>query len=377
MRLRSIPALALSLLLAAGATAQEVKPPEASDSIRPTPAQGGQTEAQAEHTVAPGDTLWDLCARYLNNPWYWPRVWSYNPEIYNPHWIYPGQMVRFYPTGALPGQMDTLEVSGEFEIPDEVPDDVEEELVPENLVTSSDRLSYQVPRGQIRLRRNAFVAKEDLDAMGSIYASRSERQFLAELDPVYLHFKDRSAVQVGQKYAIMRSIEEIYHPITERFIGYYIRVLGICHVVNVGEEAVTAIITTSLEPIERGDKIGPLLPDFTKNIASKPNGVELRGYVIGSKISGLTLLGEHHIVFLDQGSKQGVEAGNIFDVVRREDSLFLPGSGKEENRWDPKVPPEIYARIMVIDTRENASTGMVIASIREVRVGDRVYMAVK
>ncbi len=50
------------------------------------------------YTVKPGDTLWDLSGRFLNNPWYWPKVWSYNPEISNPHWIYPGNVVRFYPS---------------------------------------------------------------------------------------------------------------------------------------------------------------------------------------------------------------------------------------------------------------------------------------
>jgi nucleoid-associated protein YgaU len=46
------------------------------------------------HTVKKGDTLWDICDTYFANPWQWPRVWSYNPDILNPHWIYPGEVVR-------------------------------------------------------------------------------------------------------------------------------------------------------------------------------------------------------------------------------------------------------------------------------------------
>ena len=46
------------------------------------------------YTVKKGDTLWDICDTYFANPWQWPRVWSYNPEILNPHWIYPGELVR-------------------------------------------------------------------------------------------------------------------------------------------------------------------------------------------------------------------------------------------------------------------------------------------
>src|SRR5207248_2604701 len=53
------------------------------------------------HTVKKGDTLWDICDGYFGNPWQWPRVWSYNPEILNPHWIYPGEIVRLKKDGTL------------------------------------------------------------------------------------------------------------------------------------------------------------------------------------------------------------------------------------------------------------------------------------
>ena len=51
------------------------------------------------YTVRPGDTLWDLSGRFLNNPWYWPKIWSYNPDVANPHWIYPGNTLKFFPSG--------------------------------------------------------------------------------------------------------------------------------------------------------------------------------------------------------------------------------------------------------------------------------------
>src|SRR5262245_26354090 len=56
--------------------------------VKVSPTSGGRETAPGEeHTVVRGDTLWDLSQRYLGNPWYWPKVWSYNPQIDNPHWI--------------------------------------------------------------------------------------------------------------------------------------------------------------------------------------------------------------------------------------------------------------------------------------------------
>ncbi|HET6284145.1 MAG TPA: LysM peptidoglycan-binding domain-containing protein, partial [Polyangia bacterium] len=46
------------------------------------------------YVVKKGDTLWDICESYFHDPWRWPKVWALNPEISNPHWIFPGQAVK-------------------------------------------------------------------------------------------------------------------------------------------------------------------------------------------------------------------------------------------------------------------------------------------
>src|SRR5262249_47885512 len=71
-------------------TEQSPRPPPADD-IKPVPG------APDEYTIQKGDTLWDLSQKFLNNPWYWPKIWSLNPSIENPHWIYPGNKLRIVP----------------------------------------------------------------------------------------------------------------------------------------------------------------------------------------------------------------------------------------------------------------------------------------
>ena len=43
----------------------------------------------------PGDTLWEIAQKFLGDAYYWPRLWSVNEQITNPHWIYPGNYIYF------------------------------------------------------------------------------------------------------------------------------------------------------------------------------------------------------------------------------------------------------------------------------------------
>ncbi len=56
----------------------------------------GEGEAPDFYKVEPGDTLTDVCDQLLDEPGYWPKLWSYNSEIKNPHYIWPGMNLKFY-----------------------------------------------------------------------------------------------------------------------------------------------------------------------------------------------------------------------------------------------------------------------------------------
>jgi len=383
---------------AAAAAAPEAEPvaeepiaAEPSEGSAPAAAEGQGTQPPPDtYTVRPGDTLWDLAGRFLNNPWYWPKVWSYNPEITNPHWIDPGQLLRFFPSAEeAPTRVEPVEgpiASPEPEAPEaepEAPRELEDfskgdlagsnDLVDEDAsvaVSGPYKIGYVPPRATTA-RHETFVTRRELEESGELVGAFEDKLMLSTTDQTYARFKGDVEVKKGEAYVIYRTEREIVHPVTKEVFGYQTVVVGAGRVTAVDEKAVKLVITQTFEPIERGAKLGPWSDRFVKQVARRPNGVELVGTIVGAQQEILTLLGESHIVFVDKGKEDGVEEGNVFKVVRAGDPY---GSPMTTARWDDSLPKEDVGDLLIIDVKEHASTALVTRSLVELYLGDRIEM---
>jgi hypothetical protein len=345
----------------------------------------GGTAPPDTYTIRPGDTLWDLAGRFLNNPWYWPKVWSYNPEITNPHWIDPGNLLRFYPSGEEgPARVTPAEAVAQEEVPEEAEPVRElEDLAKTNTagpaseeeketvaVAGPYKIGFVAPRTAFA-RRDAFVTPHELDESGTIRAAFEEKTLLTLLDRPYATFRKSATVKAGETYSIYRTIRKVKHPVTGDTLGYETVILGAARVIALDDRAVKLSITAAYEPIERGDFLGPWSERPYRAVPAKRNGKNLRGYVVGTPLETLSQLAESHVVFVDLGRAEGVEEGNRFVVVRAGDPVGAPG---QLPRWDNSLPTEDVGLLLVVDVKEHASAALVTRSIFELAPGDRVEM---
>jgi hypothetical protein len=339
---------------------------------------GARESAPGEvHTVSKGDTLWDLSQQYLGSPWYWPKVWSYNPEIANPHWIYPGNKVRFFPAGEeVPSRVESGTAPGLMVEEGEV--QAATELGPasgESLVTVSGPLSYK-PNAAPLVSTRGFVTAKEVDEAGKIDSSFSEMQMMSFPDTVYLRFKRKVDAKVGDRYLVYRTNSEVKHPITNKKLGYLTDLVGTVKVLTLGDKYVTAQITETWDGIERGDLVGPYGERLMDRVATKPNAKALKAYVVTAMQPYLTITGEHQYLVVDKGSGDGVEVGNTFSVVRKENPSGRMADDREDEKKLNTLPDEVIGTCLVSEVKEHTANCLLTMSLREIIPGDRMELRV-
>lgn len=313
-------------------------------------AAGAPGEVPDTHVVQKGDTLWDLSARYYRNAWGWPKMWSYNPQITNPHWIYPGDVIRIVPPGgaapaAAPAQ------------------------APSDLPTS--RIVGRARGGNgLFLRQNGFVEPGELARAGRIVGSKEEKIMLGTLDEAYVQYKADKPFQVGERYTIYKPTREVKHPVTGKLLGHMVEIFGEGEVRAVTDGKIARVaLVDSINPIERGFLVGPLKRQF-KIVQPVKDKADLTGVVVAT-LHPRELIGSENIVFLDRGKDDGVEVGNRFLVTRRGDG-YEPLLNRKGPLDDRRFPRETIGEVVVVDLRDHLATGYVTYSTKEARVGDRV-----
>jgi hypothetical protein len=293
-----------------------------------------------EYLVEKGDTLWDICDFYFRDARRWPSVWALNPHVTNPHWIYPGDILRLrmpLPAGEPGSKTPVFKVATGVET-----------------------------ARQISLNEGFIGAGED-PTVGRIESSRETHRYLAEGDEVYLKLKNKDSVRIGSQFSIFQPLGGVVHPATEAVLGQKVRMKGIVKVIALGDQTVKARIESSFSEIERG---APIMAIQNHRLTVQPtqNLIDLSAIVVDS-LSRKQEQAQFDTIFIDRGEKDGVQIGNRFFVVRR-------GDGRHELADDARaeLPWEQIGEALVVRTQGHSSTALVTRSAIEIRRGDKAVM---
>lgn len=305
------------------------------------------------HTVQRGDTLWGISGRYYGNPWDWPRLWSYNPEITNPHWIYPLDQVRLLGQGQA-------------------------QIAEAQTVTSR----RGVAAGTLFLRELGYLDREALEQSGEIIGSPTDHMLLSPFDSIYVRFSgDRTERERPQgEFTIYRVYEANERAQNET--GTLVRILGTVRIDRYDDERriATATVTEALEPIERGYRVAAI-PRRFEVVPPVSSDRDMDTRIVATLVPH-ELLGEQQVVFVPVGEDDGVRLGNRFYVTRRSDewrrhietSATEMGQGQANPAEPEEWPEEVIAEGRVVSLRPRSAGLWITRSVETVEVGDHAEM---
>jgi len=274
------------LLVAAGISAEEA-------SLNPS--------HPSKYTVVQGDTLWDIAARFLRNPWEWPTVWQRNPQIQNPDLIYPG---------------DVLELSrygGETKIRIAEPSEIR--LSPRARVEPTRAAIPTIRMDAIRpfLSQPRVLSERERDAAPYIAGLADGRILGGEGDLVYVR---AIPAATSRSFTLFRPGQVYKDGETGEILGYEALYVADAELQSPGDPATLVLLRNEREA-SVGDRVLPLQWEKTgffvhPHVTPRP----VRGHII-SVLDGVSQIGQYEVVAVDRGARDGIEIGHVFDIFQK------------------------------------------------------------
>ena len=261
------------------------------------------------YVVQKGDTLWDISARFLAQPWRWPEIWKVNPQIENPHLIYPGDVVRLvYVGGArvLSVARGRPAVDRNVKLSPQIRTVEEKEAIP------------TIPIEAIRefLTRPLVVSEDELNSRPYVVSSYDQHLVAGPGNEIYVRGLPADTKQ--RNYSIYRKGPAYKSKVKQpgKVLGYEAIYVGDVTIKEFGDPA-TGLVTSADREILNGDRLLPQSDQDIRNDFIPHNPDQAVSGSIISAIDVLSQIGQYQVVVLDVGKNDGVTVGNVLGVYRQ------------------------------------------------------------
>lgn len=319
------------------------------------------------YVVKKGDTLWDISAHFLKSPWLWPRLWQANPQVKNPHLIYPGDLLTLIWVDGEPRlvRKPTIKLSPSVRV--------------EPKASPIPALAFD-EIGPFLTTNHIFEAGQDLDSLPYVLGENENSIAMQEGQTLFVH----GSLQPGMSYAIYRPGDLYKDRTTKETLGREAILSGVGVAQQAyDEERSVLTVTRSYREIRQGDRLIPVPSQESLDAYFIPQPGQLQNeqaYVLDTplKVNGV---GKYDLVIINRGARDNVKVGDVFSVLRPGAKLvnaspsairYREYGSAADKLFDGDgeiLPSERVGEIMVIKTYEKLSMAFVMSSQRMVRKG--------
>lgn len=309
-------------------------------------------QAPDRYVVRKGDTLWDISAHFLASPWLWPEIWLVNPQIENPHLIYPGDVVSLRWINGKPvlqleraGGVRRLQPLVRSEpLPQPIP------AIPMDAVRSF--IEHARFMDEALLQQAPYVLAA---ADGHLMASKGIDIFVRGLP-------DNAAAE----WQMVRAGQRYYDPDSGEFLGRESVLVGVTRILRAGDPARMKIVSSLRETLPGDLLVPPLDEEYQPELLLNPAPVELEAKVVAG-FEMATRVGQYQILALNRGSNDGLSPGTTFKAYAAPVSLVDNIRGRGER---VSVAGEYRGIAVVFRVAEKVSYALAMRSEQAMQSGD-------
>ena len=316
------------------------------------------------YTVQPGDTLWDIASMFLRDPWYWPEIWQINPQVENPHLIFPGDVLSLaYLDDGRPVLQVQRGGGGPFTGGGGV-----DRLSPRVRSTPLEEAIPTIPYETLAafLGRPMVLDKDTIEDAPYIVAQREGLLGSAGRD-IYVRGTDAS---VGSMFSVVQVGDELVDPDDNDTVGYQGIYVGQGRVERSGDPATVHLLDSTREAAV-GDLLWVEQTSAPFNYLPHAPATEVDGRII-SVVDGVSLIGQYQVVVLNRGAEHGLDPGTVLRVFKTGAVVRDKVRGRGGFGEKVRLPDEPAGTMMVFRTFDRMSYGLIMEATNAISVLDTV-----
>lgn len=314
------------------------------------------------YTVRPGDTLWDISSAFLRDPWLWPEIWHVNPQVENPHLIYPGDVLTLaYGADGVP--QVTLERGAVTRL--------SPRLRSEPLDAAVTAIPYEIVASF--MSKPTVLEKNQIKAAPYVVSTREQHLVAATGNTIYA--RGDLGADVNTRFNVVHVGDPLRDPDDNDLVGYQGIYTGAARLVESGDLS-TLELTESVRETLDGDLLFPGSFDVPLDFIPRAPANQVDGRII-SIVNGITIVGQYQVVVINRGSGHGLEPGHVLGIYQTGAKVRDPksrGVSRTAGGFGRGVqlPDWRAGTFMVFKTFDRISYGLIMDSEAPIRVLDQV-----